>query len=249
MTRTVIWSSGGGTQSTAIAVLILQGLLPRPDYAVIADTGRETRETWDYLDTVVNPALRTAMDLHVEVISSGLESPPIFNGSGTLLMPVFLSGGAKFANFCSSYWKRERVKQWAAEKGLLPAINWLGISADETDRIRKARAANWQLDYPLVFAIRKTRRQCVQLIEDYGWPRAPKSSCWCCPNKSNAQWRHTRDNQPAEWGMAVSLDNELRERQPDAFLHSSRLPLDQAPIEEDDDPQGKFGCDSGDCFV
>jgi hypothetical protein len=243
----IVWSSGGGTQSAAIAILILQGKLPRPDYAVIADTGRETRETWEYLAKVVNPAL-LAVDLQVTVLTKP-QPPPIFNKSGSLLMPVFVTGEAKFSNFCSSYWKREPVKQWATDLGILPVVNWLGISADETGRIRTPRAANWLLHYPLVFDVRKTRNDCVRLIEEFGWPRAPKSSCWCCPNKSNAQWRHTRDNLPDEWEQAVSLDYEMRETKPDAFLHESRLPLAQAPIDADDDLQGKFGCDSGDCFV
>ena len=38
---TNIWNYGGGAQSCAIAVLILQGRLPKPDFAVIADTGRK----------------------------------------------------------------------------------------------------------------------------------------------------------------------------------------------------------------
>lgn len=244
---TIVWSSGGGTQSTAIAILILQGRLPRPDYAVIADTGRETRETWQYLRDVVNPAL-SAVDLQVEILHAA--SPPeIFNSAGTILMPVFMAGGSKFAAFCSAPWKRDRVKRWAIDKGIVPAINWLGISADELSRVRTGRAANWILRYPLVFDVRMTRADCVRLIQDFGWPPAPKSSCWCCPNKRNSQWRHTRDNLPDEWAEAVALDYELRETKPDAFLHDSRLPLDQAPIDEKDDPQARFGCDSGDCFV
>jgi hypothetical protein len=54
---TTVWSYGGGTQTAAIAVLILQGKLPKPDIAVMADTGREIQSTWDYLYTVVQPAL------------------------------------------------------------------------------------------------------------------------------------------------------------------------------------------------
>ena len=46
---TTVWSYGGGTQTAAIAVLILQGRLPKPDIAVMADTGREIASTWDYL--------------------------------------------------------------------------------------------------------------------------------------------------------------------------------------------------------
>ena len=52
-----IWSYGGGTQSAAIAALIVSGKLPVPDVAVIADTGREVSSTWDYLRDVVQPAL------------------------------------------------------------------------------------------------------------------------------------------------------------------------------------------------
>lgn len=55
--RTVIWNSGGGTQSAAIAALIVTGKLPKPDLAVIADTGRERSSTWDYLDRHIAPAL------------------------------------------------------------------------------------------------------------------------------------------------------------------------------------------------
>ena len=44
--RFSVWSSGGGTQSSAIGVLILKELLQRPDVALIVDTGRENPETW-----------------------------------------------------------------------------------------------------------------------------------------------------------------------------------------------------------
>jgi len=43
MERTQVWASGGGVQSTAIAALIVLGRLPKPDLAVIADTGRGLR--------------------------------------------------------------------------------------------------------------------------------------------------------------------------------------------------------------
>jgi hypothetical protein len=39
--RPVVWSYGGGTQSAAIAVLVLRGESPRPELVVMADTGRE----------------------------------------------------------------------------------------------------------------------------------------------------------------------------------------------------------------
>ncbi|WP_259474093.1 hypothetical protein, partial [Pseudomonas syringae] len=50
--RTQIWSSGGGTQSSAIAALICQGELS-PDLSIIVDTEREMSTTWDYMDAVL----------------------------------------------------------------------------------------------------------------------------------------------------------------------------------------------------
>jgi len=40
-----VFSSGGGTQSISITALIIQGRLPKPDFTVIADTGREMPTT------------------------------------------------------------------------------------------------------------------------------------------------------------------------------------------------------------
>ncbi len=64
----------------------------------------------------------------------------------------------------------------------------------------------------------------------------PKSSCLGC------QWRHIRDTSPAEWADVVAFDAAIRGgnaranasgNQPlgQAFLHRSRVPLDQAPID------------------
>lgn len=54
---TIVWSYGGGVQSAAIGVLIREGVLPVPDLAVIADTGRERRSTWEYLRRFMQPYL------------------------------------------------------------------------------------------------------------------------------------------------------------------------------------------------
>ncbi len=56
--RLQILSNGGGTQSTAMIVLIAQGVLQRPDAIIIADTGREASTTWEYLEQVTGPYMR-----------------------------------------------------------------------------------------------------------------------------------------------------------------------------------------------
>jgi hypothetical protein len=63
-----------------------------------------------------------------------------------------------------------------------------------------------------------------------------------CPFHGNRQWRAMRDERPSEWADAVDFDRAIRagnaranetgsELLGEAFLHRSRLPLDQAPID------------------
>lgn len=246
-----VWSSGGGKQSSAIAVLILKGLLPRPDVAVIADTGRENPETWTYLDHVVNPALRRKFSDFIiqRIIPEKL--PSLWNGEGTLLIPAFGEPGKKLSNFCSSYWKRDVVKRWAVERGYTPAVNWIGFSTDEMKRVAVPRALNWLLDYPLIFKVPRSRTGCENEIEQFGWPEAPKSACWMCPNQPDAHWRELRDHHPEEWEKACAVDTEIRTKTENAFLHKSCVPLAQADLgkEGDNAKQTTLGCGSGDCFV
>ena len=255
--RLTIWGSGGGTQSAAIAVLICKGLLPRPDAAAIIDTGRETQDTWDYLDNVVNPALAKKFgDFQVErvpcsILARNSMPPSLWNGEGTLLIPAYERGLPKLSNYCSSHWKRDALKRWALDRGLTPATNWIGFSTDEMDRVVTPRALNWLLDYPLIFKVPRSREGCVNEIEQFGWPEAPKSSCYHCPNRRNAQWRRLRDHRPNEFELACQEDESIRLRNPNVYLHESLVPLRIADLGKDGDDakQITLGCNSGDCFV
>ena len=109
-----VFSSGGGTQSTAIAALIVQGRLPRPDVVVIADTGFEKSTTWYYLDGVVRPELaKLGLEVH-RVGPEWATKPPhgnrfISHNGNTVLVPGFSSQVAgergKMSGFCSKTWK------------------------------------------------------------------------------------------------------------------------------------------------
>ena len=61
-----ILSYGGGMQTIAMCVLVAQGKLPRPDYVIAADTGREVPSTWEYAREHAAPLLsRIGLDLHI----------------------------------------------------------------------------------------------------------------------------------------------------------------------------------------
>ena len=89
----------------------------------------------------------------------------------------------------------------------------------------------------------------MALVEDYGWLRPPKSSCWCYPYQGDAQWKELRDDWPEDWDRAVALEAELRERDAGLFLHRSGVPLAEAALGEGETDEAGLPCQSGFCFV
>jgi hypothetical protein len=251
MTRTQIWASGGGVQSAAIAALICRGRL-RPDLCIIVDTEREQSTTWAYMDTVVSPALaKVGVTLH-RVRKSEFERRDLYGGkdSDTLLVPAFTTHSGeigKLSNYCSSYWKREVIKRWANSQGVKAADVWLGISVDEMNRVQVERSGKWANRYPLIEA-RMNRGDCISLVTSMGWPTPPRSSCWHCPNHTQDEWRAIRQR-PADWQAAVKLDRELRGTDPNVFLHSDCVPLDEANLDDSNGVLFGHDCSSGHCFV
>lgn len=252
MKRTQLWSSGGGVQSAAIAALIVQGHI-RPDLAVIVDTEREQSTTWQYMDEVIAPALASVgVTLH-RVRKSDFEPRDLYGGSGgdTLLVPAFTNQSGdigKLSNYCSSYWKREVVKRWANTQGVQAVDNWLGISTDEMGRMANGRGQKWRNVFPLIER-RMNRGDCIALVQRMGWPAAPRSSCYHCPNHTQEEWRDIRENKPADWREAVRLDRKMREHDANVFLHADCVPLDQANLDDQNGVLFDHHCMSGQCFT
>lgn len=253
---TVVWSCGGGTQSAAIAALIVSGQLEKPDMAVIVDTEREKSKTWAYASGVMIPALR-AIGVELMVVpKSRYATVDLYSGNGDLLLPVFgwqtdeQTGDrtlGKLPGFCSNEWKARVVQRWMRDQGIDRATMWIGFSLDEKDRVRHGPPAWIVKRFPLIER-RMRRGDCVSVVEGLGWPPPPRSACWMCPNMTNREWRELREESPQDFAKAVSLDAAIRERDPDVFLHSSGAPLKDADLGAPDN-QMVLGCDSGNCFV
>ena len=249
MTET-IWSYGGGTQTAAIAVLILQGKLPRPDVVVMADTAREIESTWQYLRDVVQPALDT-IGLTVQVAGHELSTVDLYGHNGDLLIPSFTtqSNGGKLPTLCSNEWKQRVIRRWLRQQGINDCDVLLGISTDEVERM-KPSGLNWYRHvYPLIEMVPTSRVNCAALVESYGWPMPPKSRCWMCPNQSPLMWSDMRKQQPAEFAKAVAFEQEVQQADPHVWLHKAMIPLTDAVDVTDKQPSLFDGCDSGYCFV
>lgn len=255
-----VWSCGGGTQSCAIAALIVQGKLPKPDVSVIADTGREVQTTWFYVSMILGPAL-ASVGVSLEIVKATEWSyyhktgHDIFNKQGTLQIPAYstLSGTiSKLPGYCSSAWKQEPIDRWLRSKHIQNAevIKWLGYGKEEQRRwVRTMESREFRegkIKLPLVHDVPLNRHECQTVIASMGWPvPAPKSRCWMCPNQSDTEWR---DLPKDEFQKAVELEREIHKVDPDAWLHRSCVPLDQVDFSQ---PEDLFArpCDSGMCFV
>jgi hypothetical protein len=214
-----VWSYGGGRQSVALAVLVRDGKLPRPEVVVFADTGREDSATMDYHRANV------ASFLPLEVAAHDLSTVDLYRGD-TLLIPAFTATG-KLPTYCSVEWKRRVVHRFLRQRGYgpkRPVTMWLGISTDEFERARTSDVGWITNAYPLIDLV-LSRTDCERIIADAGLPPAPKSSCWMCPFRSREQWNDLRANRPGDWNKAVALDDAIRAVDPNVFVHRDRVPL------------------------
>lgn len=261
MDRTQIWHNGGGMQSAAIAALIVTGKLPKPDIAVIADTGRERTSTWDYLNEVTGPALESVGVKVHRVAKDRYSTKDLYGGKDgdTLLIPAFTTQGGdvgRLPGYCSGEWKRDVIRRFVtAELGVKASVNWIGYSLDELGRALKSQSSKknqgkWLVRFPLI-ELGMNRGDCVVLLKRMGWRPAPRSSCWMCSNMNMEEWRQVKDD-PRDWPKVIHFDRQIRERDPHVWLTDQALPIELTDF--DDANEVMFGrdrgaCHSGLCFV
>jgi hypothetical protein len=243
-----VLSYGGGLQTVGMVLLVGRGVLPRPDRIVMADTGREVRSTFDYLDRYVRPYL-AEHGLAVEVASHQRATVDLYAANGDLLLPAFTATG-KLPTFCSVEWKQRVVERHLRGSGVTGATSWIGFSFDERRRIKGDGGGPWRRSYPLV-DLMVTRPDLEALIGRQGWPLPPKSRCWMCPHQTNAEWRELRDTAPEEFALAVAVDEEVRaaDERGAVYLHGSRRPLAEADLDAPDRREPVRQCGLGTCWL
>lgn len=245
---TIAWSFGGGIQSAAIAVLIREGVLPKPDLAVIADTDRERRTTWQYLDEVMRPYLEP-VGVEIHVAPHSLATKDLYATDGLTLMPAY-TGEGRLPGYCSGEWKREVVSRWLRSRGVDSCDLWIGYSMDEIGRVPDKDRRKWlRLGFPLVDRL-INRAMCVRLIEAAGLTVPRKSRCYQCPHQNAQEWSETLAD-PIDGPLAVACDEEVRANDPEGkglYLHYSRVPLRMVG-EGDGVATPLAPCDGGFCWT
>lgn len=253
-----VWACGGGTQSVAVAALIVQGRLPKPHFSVIADTGFEVSSTWDYMDRVLVPKLRrVGVELiRISKAEFSYEHDGLFNKKGSSLIPAFtdFSGEkGKHSAFCNRWWKQDVMLNYFRRVHQLKRadmVKWIGFSMDEARRAMRMQAgeefAQGLIRFPLIYDVPMSRSGCVDLVvREMGWPQPPRSRCWLCPNQQDEEWASLTRK---EFQQACRMDEGMRRRDPNLFLHESLQPLRRVRLNVKREA-GERSCDSGVCFL
>ncbi|MHB1937037.1 MAG: adenine nucleotide alpha hydrolase family protein [Acidobacteriaceae bacterium] len=267
-----VLSLGAGVQSTALLLMAMAGEFgDKPECAIFADTGWEPEGTYKHLDWLIAEGDRSGIPV-VKVTAGNLRedlaaaargerkrsaTPPVFvrNDGPSDLGPY---PGGRLWRQCTKEYKLEPIHRQV--RLLLGAGNgkrlppdalcemWMGISADEAQRMKTSRD-NWIVNrYPLVDA-GLTRRDCMAWLTDHGYPIPPKSSCIGCPFHTNTYWRDMKMNRPGEFEDAAKWDEQIRTGLPGvtgkAFVHREMIPLREVDLRNMEDKIGQtlFGAD------
>lgn len=255
--KPIVWSYGGGWQTVAIAVLIYQGRLPKPNRIVIADTGYEFKKTWEYTDRYIAPMM-AEIGLKIEVAPHELSVVDLYSYKGEVLIPAYdatrtnaKGDHPKLPTLCSTEWKTRVVRRYIGgwENNKDGVIMWIGMSLDEIGRL-KPSGLDWCVNHwPLCFDVKMKRAECGDLIERAGLPMPVKSRCKMCPHQGDDEWLEVQQ-EPEEFGQAVALDERIYASH-GVRLHKSCKPLSEVVFV----PRGKdtreplFDCKSGFCWT
>ena len=272
----VCLSLGGGVQSTAMSLMAADGYFgDQPDVAYFADTGWEPSNVYQTVE-----AVRGRVPWPVETVSNGrslkedVYNGVAANGNDFTPIPLFTSSGGMNTRQCTNQYKiapiqkavRERLgcEEGERVKPGTAVEQWMGISTDEVARAKPIRLKYVTTRFPLVER-NLSRRDCAAYLAERH-PDIPvgKSACKGCPFHDRAAWRRLAVGDPEGFAETVKIDkalrepwhNEVRNRNTLSFLHSARVPLDEA-VAMDASTDSLFGdgaaeelsCDSGHCFL
>ena len=241
-----VLSYGGGTQSTAMLLMIAQEKLPRPDLIIHADTGSELPETVEFIE-VAKEYAELVLKIPFAIAKSH---------RGKLHEDYYRIGTIPIigARSCTDNFKilpQRRLMRLIVgrRRGKVLARCWLGITTDEARRKpthRDPRAPKWvDLWFPLLDHHPTSREECISMNSDHGWEVA-KSGCFMCCYQGSSSWKRLKRDHPDLFQIAIELEERKFEKNGGkiGLFQTNRLrDLDDLDIEDS-------SCDSGaGCFL
>lgn len=240
-------SLGWGVQSFTLAAMVALGELEPVDAAIHADTTHERSATYEFAAKWTS----WLMANNVKVVKVQDDSPQPIDKYGGVMIPAFTQG--MLSRQCTDNWKRAPMRRWLRKEHYIPVEMWLGISWDESQRMRRSDVLYITHRWPLIEK-RMTRQDCANWLLAHDLEVPQKSSCVFCPYHNKAAWRELKMSGNGDWQKAVEVDEAIRKARPphDLFVHPSRKPLREVGENMDEQPSlfdmTSEEC-SGFCFV
>lgn len=249
----VVISLGWGVQSFTLAAMSALGELPKVDFAIHSDTTHERSATYAFAKKWT-PWLK-ARGVQVVTVNDTRQAAKVFTSKTDI--PAFTAtlseNGGMLRRQCTQRWKIAPMRRWFNEHGIRQIKQWIGISWDESQRMKPSDVKYITHRWPLIEK-RMTRQDCINWLLAHDLEVPIKSSCVFCPFHNKASWRELRLSGNGDWQKAVEVDEAIRKARPpyDLFVHPSRRPLREAG--EDIDAQPSFFDMEGEecggfCFV
>jgi hypothetical protein len=209
-------------QSTAIALLVLQGKLPRPDLFIFADTRDEPRKVNEHLLAWQERLRGEGFELAVVAKSkAGLQADYLAGcarGENPPQPPLWIVDPASpgrrmpMRRQCTERYKIRPIKALLRKRygvvhdGTVQVEQWMGISVDEAHRMKPAHARWYRMRWPLIdLGMRRT--DCLQLLKAAG-ESAPRSACRYCPFHSDREWARLKEDAD-EWAKIVEFERQI----------------------------------------
>jgi len=200
-------SLGGGVQSTALFLMSVAGLFPRPEVVVFADTGVESEETYRTVKLCKN--LAKEHEIPFAVVKNKWNQTLIERYTELNDIPYVRNPQCTF--HFKVYPIRRHVKTLVDKSLPKPwATSWLGITTDEAHRMRDCELQWTDNRYPLI-ELGMSRQDCVEYIEKE-WPKfkVSKSGCVCCPYMSRKNYEVMKLQKPDIFKMVLEFENNAR---------------------------------------
>ena len=255
-----ILSLGAGVQSSTLALMIEKGEVPMVDAAIFADTMGEPIAVYKHLNWLEKqlsyPVYKvTWRNLKQDIFDAAEGKYTAFTAPFFTKNPITGKKGL-LRRQCTNMYKIAPVVQQVRkllglEKGEKRKKGTnvemlMGISKDEIFRIKTNRIKYITNVYPLV-DLKMTRKNCLEWISKYGYPKPPRSACTFCPYHSNAEWAEIKKNKE-EWAEVVAMDKAIRHQEKykdknknstevldELFLHRDAIPIDEVDFDKKKD--------------
>jgi 3'-phosphoadenosine 5'-phosphosulfate sulfotransferase (PAPS reductase)/FAD synthetase len=233
-------SLGAGVQSSTMALMAACGeITPMPLAAIFADTQAEPASVYRWLDWLEKQLPFPVARVSKGSLREGMLKVRTSRKSGLTYekhsIPAHIEhptrGNGILGRHCTLSYKITPITQWLRQYKKQTVSLWIGISVDESDRMKPNRESWIRNRWPLIEKD-MTRQDCLDWMKSHGYPMPPRSSCIFCPYHNDAEWHQMKTEDVEAWEEAIATEIALQETirqipqiEGVPYLHASRQPL------------------------